>query len=88
MGRVDAPVVEPVSQPAPADIPLALLGVAEQHTALGLVRTAMVGGLDGELYMAAEGQEVAGRYRVVSVGADVVELKNLVTGASRRLALK
>jgi hypothetical protein len=38
--------------------------------------------------MVAEGQELAGRYRVSAVGADAVELKDLVTGATRRLALR
>jgi len=62
---------------------LVLLGVAEQ----GSTRTAMIGSGD-ELLMAAEGQTLAGRYRVAKVGADAIELVDLGTGATRRLFLK
>jgi hypothetical protein len=63
--------------------PLDLLGVAEE----GATRTAMIG-MGDELLMVTVGHEVAGRYRVAAVGPDVVELKDLATGATRRLALK
>ena len=86
--RLSAPTAEPAADQGPPELPLALLGIAEQKTAAGLVRTAMIGGLDGQLYMAGEGQEVAGRYRVVAVGADGAELRDLASGAPRRLALK
>jgi hypothetical protein len=62
---------------------LVLLGVAEQ----GDSRTAMIGAGD-ELFMVTVGQAVGGRYQVSAVGPDVVELKDLATGATRRLALK
>ena len=67
----------------PVEPELDLLGVAEE----GAVRTAMIG-LGDELLMVTVGQEVAGRYRVAAVGADAVELQDLTTGATRRLALK
>jgi hypothetical protein len=51
-------------------------------------RTAVVAAPGDQFYMVTEGQELAGRYRVSAVGADAVELKDLVTGATRRLALK
>jgi hypothetical protein len=70
------------------DLVLDLAGVAEQNTAGGVKRTAMVAAPGDQLYMVTEGQELAGRYRVSAVGADAVELKDLVTGATRRLALK
>jgi hypothetical protein len=77
------------SSPAPASEPvLELVGVAEENTDAGVKRTAMVGAPGDELFMVAEGQELAGRYRVSAVGADAVELKDLVTGATRRLALR
>jgi hypothetical protein len=41
-----------------------------------------------ELFMLIEGDTLGGRYRVKSVGADVVELTDLVTTATRRLALR
>ena len=75
-----APIV--VEQPAP-EPELVLLGVAEQ----GSTRTAMIGSGD-ELLMATEGQTVVGRYRVGKVGADLIELVDLVTGATRRLNLR
>jgi hypothetical protein len=85
--------VEPAAAggaPAPADMepPLALIGVAEQQTPAGLVRTAMIGQLDGQFVMVTEGQEVAGRYRVAAVGADTVDLKDVVSGSLRRLVMK
>jgi hypothetical protein len=66
-----------------AEPQLDLLGVAEE----GTTRTAMIGRGD-ELLMVTVGHEVAGRYRVAAVGPDVVELTDLETGATRRLALK
>jgi len=73
--------------PAAADVPpepnLVLIGLAEE----GTTRTAMIESGD-ELVMAIEGQTVVSRYRVVKVGADAVELVDLVTGTTRRLFLK
>jgi hypothetical protein len=67
---------------------LELAGVAEQNTDAGVKRTAIVAAPGDQFYMVTEGQELAGRYRVSAVGADAVELKDLVTGATRRLALR
>jgi hypothetical protein len=38
--------------------------------------------------MVVAGETVGARYRVTAVGADAVELSDLVTGATRRLALR
>ncbi len=65
-----------------------LVGVAEQATEGGVRRTAMLSAPGDQLFMVTEGQEVDGRYRVSAVGADAVELKDLVTGATRRLGLR
>jgi len=81
------PVLE-IATPEPVEPELTLLGIAEQRTPDGLVRTAMIGGLGNDLFMVVPGQTVAGRYRVMGVGADTVELKDEVTGLTRRLALK
>jgi hypothetical protein len=88
--RVSArrPTPDTLPDPGPADLPLTLLGVAERKTEAGLIRTAIIGGDTDELHMVGEGQELAGRYRVVGVSTDAVELKDLLTGATRRLALK
>jgi hypothetical protein len=67
----------------PVEPEIDLLGVAEE----GTTRTAIIG-LGEELLMVTVGHEVAGRYRVAAVGPDVVELKDLSTGATRRLTLK
>jgi Tfp pilus assembly protein PilP len=77
------PALAPLELVPPDEPPLDLLGVAEE----GATRTAMIG-MGDELLMVTVGHEVAGRYRVAAVGPDVVELKDLATGATRRLALK
>ena len=84
---------EPISNPPlpnfePSEPELTLLGVAEQQTADGVVRTAMLSGRGEELFMVVAGQNLAGKYRVVAVGADAVELRDELTGLTRRLTLK
>jgi hypothetical protein len=89
--RVVRPTDNPTSPAAVAAVfepELTLIGVAEQPTAAGLVRTAMIAGPGDELLMVVEGQQIGGRYRVSAVGADAVELQDLATGATRRLVLK
>lgn len=89
--RAPAPVHAAViddQPPAPPEPSLALVGIAEQHTETGLVRTAMLSTAGDDLLMVTEGQTVAARYRVTTIGTDVVELKDLTTGATRRLALR
>jgi hypothetical protein len=81
-------VPEPAAAPPPIEPALALIGIAAQSSARGLVRTAMIVGPGDELYMVAEGQAVAGRYVVAAIGADAVELRDDTTGLTRRLALR
>jgi len=38
--------------------------------------------------MVTPGQRILGRYDVISVGEDAVELKDVQTGATRRLILR
>lgn len=97
-----APVNRPVrsSAPPPIDVPepiavadvrepaLQLIGVAEKNTRDGLVRTAMIAGGYDELMMVTAGQRILGRYEVVAVGADAVELRDGDTGAIRRLIMR
>ena len=78
-----APLQPAVVVGEPPEPDLVLIGVAEE----GATRTAMLSSGD-ELLMATEGQTIVGRYRVAKVGADAVELVDLVTGATRRLLLK
>jgi hypothetical protein len=83
--------------------PLVLMGVAEETTPKGPHRTAIIGlrpaqgdpdqsrgvGADGDaIYMVGEGDAVGDRYRVTKIGADAVELEDVVTKGYRRLALR
>ena len=90
--RAALPVVPPSSRIDAERVPvgpsLSLLGIAEQNTPAGLIRIAMISAGGDDLIMVAEGQTVAVRYRVVAIGADAVELKDVATGAMRRLALQ
>jgi hypothetical protein len=80
--------------PAPLPVPeirepvLELVGVAESKKEEEVVRTAMITGGYGELMMVTAGQRILGRYDVVAVSDDAVDLKNLETGAIRRLILR
>jgi hypothetical protein len=81
------PAVEaaPAIPAAPA---LTLMGIAEENTPQGTRRTAIIGG-DGEtLFLVVEGQPVGDRYKVTKIGADAVELEDVITKAYRRLALR
>jgi hypothetical protein len=76
------PVLEPM-EPA-----IDLVGVAEDKTPKGIVRTAIISALSGELFLVKEGELIGARYRVKTVGADAVELTDLLSGSMRRLALR
>ena len=87
--RAVVPASEPVAvAPEIREPSLQLIGVAESNTKDGLVRTAMITGGYDELMMVTAGQRILGRYEVVAVGADAVELKDVETGAIRRLSLR
>ena len=62
-------------------------GLAENPGAFGPVRTAIISGA-GQLFLAKVGDAVTLRYRVSKIGSDSVELTDLSTGATVRLALK
>jgi hypothetical protein len=81
------PVLDRVPE-SPGEPPLQLVGVAERDTPAGRVRTAMITADSDELYMLIEGDTLGGRYRVKAVGADVVDLTDLVTSGTRRLSLR
>jgi hypothetical protein len=73
---------------APDEPAIELIGVAENHTGHGIERTAVISALSGELFLVKEGETIAARYRVKAIGADAVELSDLVSGVARRLALR
>ena len=90
-----APLPPPGSNPAlteaPAAVqppaPLKLSGIAEDPTADGVVRTAIISGL-GQLFLVKEGENVTPRFRVAKISSEVVELSDLTDGSALRLALK
>jgi hypothetical protein len=87
---VSAAVAEEVVAPPAAPPPpvLTLMGIAEETSPDGPRRTAVIGGEGDHLYMVREGDVLGGAYRVKKIGADAVELEDLVSKAFRRLALR
>jgi hypothetical protein len=81
-----AAAVTPATK-VPAAPPWKLAGVAEDAAALGPVRTAIISGM-GQLFLVREGEAVTPRYRVSRIAADVVELVDVGSGSTVRLALK
>ena len=81
------PVVQPLamSEPEPA---LVLIGVAEDQGPNGVTRTAILTDGAEAVFMVTVGQTVLERYTVQGIGAEVVELKDTRTDATRRLVLK
>ncbi|HET7695119.1 MAG TPA: hypothetical protein VFK57_05375 [Vicinamibacterales bacterium] len=81
-----------VEEPPPVFVPpppaLTLMGIAEEYVIGGFRRTAVIGGDGDALFMVAEGDRVGERYKVTKIGADAVELQDLVNNGYRRLALR
>jgi len=82
------PAVVETAPPIPAAPALTLMGIAEESTAQGVRRTAIIGGDADTLFLVVEGQAVGDRYKVTKIGADAVELEDVITKAYRRLALR
>ena len=72
----------------PEEPRLVLVGIAEQRTPDGAVRTAMIASESNELVMAEVGAAVLGRYTVAAIGGDAVTLTEIATGRTRRLVLQ
>lgn len=88
-GMVHAAVAPAAPAEAAAPLPpLTLMGIAEETSPAGPRRTAVIGGDGATLYMVVEGQAVGTRYKVTKIGADAVELEDLVTRGYRRIALR
>jgi hypothetical protein len=85
---VRQPEPQPMAPLPPSEPALYLLGVAENQSPDGLKRTAILGDQADAVIMAAVGETVLDRYRVEAIGADAIELKDVATGAIRRLALR
>ena len=91
--RTSAPRPEPAALPEPVAVEsrepsIELIGIAESKKGEELIRTAMLTGEFIDLIMVTAGQQILGRYEVIAVGPDSVELKDLETGAPRRLILR
>jgi hypothetical protein len=84
------PVAVPVPEAAPAAVPprpaISLVAIAADD-ANGTARTAMIS-VGGQLLFGVAGDTLAGRLRVSAVGADAVELQDLVEGGIVRLSLR
>jgi hypothetical protein len=77
--------------PVPSEMPepmIELIGIAESKTPNGTVRTAMITSEQNDLIMVIVGQRILGRYDVAAVTEDAVDLKDVRTGATRRLILR
>jgi hypothetical protein len=81
------PALSEASAARPAAPAMKLSGMAEDVTADGVVRTAIISAF-GQLFVVKEGDPVTARYRVAKISSDVVELSDLTEGTSRRLAMK
>lgn len=96
-------VEEPAAAFVPPPPMLTLMGIAEESVIGGIRRTAVIAlrdpqgsleasagmGGDGDtIFMVLEGQPVGSRYKVTKIGADAVELEDVVTRAYRRIALR
>lgn len=66
---------------------LTLIGVAEDVTPDGVVRTAIVSGL-GDVFLVKAGDAVRARSRVEQVSGDAVQVVDTATTATTTLALR
>lgn len=85
--RVTAPEIVPVQPSVPPGPGLKLDGIAEDAVPGGTVRTAIISAA-GQLFLVKEGGSVTSRYRVTRIGADAVELEDLMDGTALRIGLK
>jgi hypothetical protein len=87
-----APVIEAPAALLPPIPALTLMGIAEETVPGGVRRTAIISlgeGADANpIAMVMEGEAVGDRYKVTKIGADAVELEDLLTRAYRRIAMR
>jgi hypothetical protein len=83
-GSIAASTQPPAVPNAPA---LKLSGIAEDPGADGPIRTAIISG-EGQLFLVKEGEFVTPRYRVATISADVVEVVEVDTNRTLRLAMR
>jgi hypothetical protein len=84
-GAPDGTVSPPVmASPRPV---LKLIGIAEDASEDGSVRTAIVSGL-GDLFLVKTGETIAGQYHVDQVSADAVQITDTTTSIPTTLVLR
>ncbi len=85
---VAPPAADSESAPSPAATPpMRLIGIAEDVTPDGLVRTAVVSG-PGDVFLVKPGDTIADRYRVVAVSPDSIQLVDPATSIESTLTLR
>jgi hypothetical protein len=77
-------VPPPVTPPRPA---FKLIGIAEDTSEGGTIRTAIVSG-PGDIFLVKPGDTLGGQYHVDQVSAEAVQLTDTVTSASTTLVLR
>jgi hypothetical protein len=86
-----APVAPDVPPPPPVLAPppprLTLVGLAEDVTDAGPVRTAIISGF-GDVFLVKVGDRIGSRYRVTSVASDGAGIVDETDGATLHLSLK
>jgi hypothetical protein len=83
--RTITPAASAPELPVPV---IELIGIAEDQSTTGTVRTAMMTNEQNDLIMVTAGQRILGRYDVVAVTDEAVDLKDIETGRIRRLILR
>jgi hypothetical protein len=86
---VEPPLTAAAALPPPLPVAprLTLIGVAEDESPDGPVRTAIISG-EGELFLAKAGDAVTSRYRVAQVRPESVEIRDVNDGSVLRLEFK
>ena len=79
----EAAVPAPMAAARPV---LKLIGIAEDDSENGTVRTAIVSGL-GDLFLVKTGETIAGQYHVDQVSADAVQITDTATSSPTTLVL-
>jgi hypothetical protein len=79
-----ATIETPPVAPRPS---LKLIGIAEDASDEGTIRTAIVSGL-GDVFLVKAGEIIAGRYRVEQVSADAALVTDITTASQTTLALR
>lgn len=73
--------------PAAPPVSLKLIGIAERATPDGAIRSAVLSG-PADVFIVAVNDQVLGRFTVVAIAAEAIELADATTGQPVRLALR